>query len=70
MEDVRGVGLMLGLEMDIPCASMVDAMRDAGVLVNCTADTVLRFVPPLVISKEQIDNVTDRLDEVIGRLSD
>ncbi|NYB52684.1 MAG: acetylornithine transaminase [Methanobacteriaceae archaeon] len=70
VEDVRGIGLMLGLEMDIPCASIVDAMREQGVLVNCTADTVLRFVPPLVISKEQIDNVTDRLDEVIGRLSD
>ena len=70
VEDVRGVGLMLGLEMDIPCASMVDAMRDAGVLVNCTADTVLRFVPPLVISQEQIDNVTNCLDEVIGRLAD
>jgi acetylornithine/N-succinyldiaminopimelate aminotransferase len=70
VEDVRGVGLMLGLEMDIPCGSMVDAMREQGVLVNCTADKVLRFVPPLVITKEQIDNVTDHLDEVIGRLSD
>ena len=70
VEDVRGVGLMLGIEMDMPCAHMVDAMRQQGVLVNCTAEKVLRFVPPLVISREQIDNVTSHLDEVIGRLTD
>lgn len=70
VEEVRGVGMMLGLDMSIPCASMVDDMREQGVLVNCTADTVLRFVPPLVISQEQIETVTDRLDEVLGRLSD
>lgn len=70
VEDVRGIGLMLGMEMDMPCAHMVDAMREQGVLVNCTADKVLRFVPPLVISKEQIDNVTSHLDEVFARLAD
>jgi len=55
--------------MDMPCPNMVDAMREQGVLVNCTAEKVLRFVPPLVITREQIDNVTDHLDEVLGRLS-
>ncbi len=69
VEDVRGLGLMLGMEMDMPCSNMVDAMREQGVLVNCTAEKVLRFVPPLVITREQIDNVTDHLDEVLGRLS-
>jgi acetylornithine/N-succinyldiaminopimelate aminotransferase len=52
------------------CEEWVDAMREQGVLVNCAADKVLRFVPPLVITNAQIDNVTDHLDEVIGRLSD
>ena len=61
---------MLGMEMDIPCGSMVDDMRQQGVLVNCTAEKVLRFVPPLVISQEQINEVTDCLDEVLRRLSD
>ncbi len=70
VEDVRGVGLMLGIEMDMPCAHMVDALRQQGVLVNCTAEKVLRFVPPLVITREQIDKVTSHLDEVIGRLTD
>jgi acetylornithine/N-succinyldiaminopimelate aminotransferase len=65
VEDVRGVGLMLGMEMEISCAKIVDAMREKGVLVNCAADKVLRFVPPLVISQEEINMVTCRLDEVL-----
>jgi len=65
VEDVRGFGLMLGMEMNIPCAIMVDDMREQGVLVNCAAEKVLRFVPPLVISQEEIDMVTCRLDEVM-----
>jgi acetylornithine/N-succinyldiaminopimelate aminotransferase len=65
VKDVRGVGLMLGMEMEVSCAKIVDAMRDQGVLVNCTSEKVLRFVPPLVISQEQIDTVTSRLDEVL-----
>ncbi|EKQ52543.1 MAG: hypothetical protein B655_1795 [Methanobacterium sp. Maddingley MBC34] len=69
VEDVRGVGMMLGMEMDIECSSMVDDMRQQGVLVNCTAEKVLRFVPPLVITQEQINDVTDSLDEILRRLS-
>ncbi len=70
VEDVRGRGMMLGMEMGMPCASMVDEMRQQGVLVNCTAGNVLRFVPPLVITTEQINEVTDSLDEVLRRNSD
>jgi acetylornithine/N-succinyldiaminopimelate aminotransferase len=65
VEDVRGVGLMLGMEMDVPCSIMVDNMREKGVLVNCAAEKVLRFVPPLVISQEEIDTVTCQLDDVM-----
>jgi acetylornithine/N-succinyldiaminopimelate aminotransferase len=65
VKNVRGVGLMLGMEMEVSCAKIVDAMRDHGVLVNCAADKVLRFVPPLVISQEEINTVTCRLDEVL-----
>jgi len=70
VEDVRGKGMMLGMEMGMPCANMVDEMRHQGVLVNCTAGNVLRFVPPLVITTEQINEVTDSLDEVLRRISD
>ena len=61
---------MLGMELSIPCASIVNEMREKGVLVNCAADVVLRFVPPLVITKEEIDTVISILDEILSRISD
>ena len=41
-------------------------MRDKGVLVNCTAETVLRFLPPLIVTKEEIDEMTAILDRVLS----
>ena len=65
VEEVRGSGLMLGMELDVNCAEMVNEMRNRGILINCTADKVLRFVPPLVIEKNQIDIVNCNLDDVL-----
>lgn len=65
IEEVRGVGLMIGVEMNFECGSLVDEMRENGIIANCTAGNVLRFVPPLVISKEQIDSVVSILDGVL-----
>jgi acetylornithine/N-succinyldiaminopimelate aminotransferase len=62
--EVRGKGLMIGVEINHPCSKFVDFARDYGVLVNCTSDSVLRLVPPLVITKEQIDTVVDVLEQV------
>lgn len=67
VEDVRGLGLMLGVEMSVKCADMVDEMRIQGILTNCTAGNVLRFEPPLVIEKDQIDVVTSKLDSVLKK---
>lgn len=69
VKEVRGSGLMLGMELKISCADLVNDMREAGVLINCTADTVLRFVPPLSIEKEQIDTVITALDGVLNSTS-
>jgi acetylornithine/N-succinyldiaminopimelate aminotransferase len=52
---VRGMGLMLGAELDRPGAPVVSRCLAAGLLINCTADRVLRFLPPLVITREQVD---------------
>jgi len=60
--EVRGKGLMIGVEIKYPCNKFVDFAREYGVLVNCTSDSVLRLVPPLVITKEQIDTVVDVLE--------
>lgn len=61
--DVRGKGLMIGVEIKYPCSKFVDFAREHGVLLNCTSDSVLRLVPPLVITKEQIDKVVDVLEQ-------
>ncbi len=70
VEDVRGSGLMLGMELDVGCAEMVNDMREEGVLINCAAYKVLRFVPPLVIEKDQIDIVSCILGDVLKKYSD
>ena len=63
--EVRGKGLMVGLELTKPGAEYVDKLREAGFLINCTADKVLRFVPPLIITKEEIDEFVKALDEIL-----
>lgn len=63
--DVRGKGLMVGLELTKPGAEYVDKLREAGFLINCTAGNVLRFVPPLIITKEDIDKFVNALDEIL-----
>jgi acetylornithine/N-succinyldiaminopimelate aminotransferase len=55
IRQVRGAGLMLGAELDRPGAPVVTRCLEAGLLINCTADRVLRFLPPLVIMREEID---------------
>jgi len=63
---VRGLGLMLGAVLDRPGAGIVRRALDRGLLVNCTAETVLRFLPPLVIDTVQIDEGLAILDEVLA----
>lgn len=64
--DVRGLGLLQGLELNFTGAEIVDKMREKGVLINCTAGSVLRFAPPLIITKEDIDKMVKILDEVFS----
>lgn len=63
--DVRGLGLMAGVELTKPGAEYVDKLREAGFLINCTAGNVLRFSPPLIITKEEIDAFVKALDEIL-----
>ena len=65
IEDVRGVGLMVGVELKVKGAEYVDKLREKGFLINCTADKVLRFVPPLIITKSEIDEFVNALSEVL-----
>ena len=53
--DIRGEGLMIGIELDRPCAELVAVARDAGVLINVTSDTVIRLVPPLIYGEVEVN---------------
>ena len=63
--DIRGSGLMIGIELDRPCAALVAAGLTAGILVNVTADKVIRLLPPLVMSDAEADELIDKLTAVI-----
>ncbi len=62
--EIRGKGLMVGMELSIKCEDIVAGAREKGVLLNCTSESVLRFVPPLTITKQQLDKVVSVLDEI------
>jgi acetylornithine aminotransferase len=53
--EIRGEGMMIGLELDRPCGELVGVARDAGVLINVTADKVIRLVPPLIYGAAEAD---------------
>jgi len=62
---IRGRGLMVGVDLDVPAADVIKAGYAAGLLlVNAGPDT-LRFVPPLIISREEIDLLIERLSAVL-----
>ena len=49
MKEIRGKGLMMGIELDRPCGELVQQAWSAGLLINVTADTVVRLLPPLIL---------------------
>ena len=65
IREVRGAGLMWGLDLDRPAAPVVDAAIQQGLLVNRTADTVVRLLPPYVITAEEIDEAIGLLDAAL-----
>lgn len=64
IKDVRGRGLIVGMELDRPGQKFVEACLKRGVIINCTHDTVLRMVPPLIVERRDIDRLVSVLDEV------
>ncbi len=66
IKEVRGHGLMIGIELTKPGAGVVSRCMKKGVLINCTHDTVLRFMPPMTVTKAQIDRGIDTLDAALA----
>jgi predicted acetylornithine/succinylornithine family transaminase len=66
VQAIRGAGLMWGLQLDRPALPVVDKALELGLLVNRTADTVVRLLPPYVITTAEIDEALGLLDQAIG----
>ena len=66
IRDVRGAGLMWGLDIDRPAAAIVDAARERHLLINRTSDTVIRLLPPYVITEHEIDEALPLLEAAIA----
>lgn len=66
--EVRGRGLILGMQLEIPGADIVKQALAQGLLINCTAGSVLRFVPPLIVTRAEIDMAMEILDAILARI--
>ncbi len=67
VKEARGLGLLQGLELTVDGKPVVADCLARGLLINCTADRVLRFVPPLIITQADIDRLLDLLNQVLGK---
>jgi len=70
VRDVRGLGLILAMELTTKQAAedAVVKARERGFLINCTADKVLRFLPPLIVERKQIDQLVEALDKILSEV--
>jgi acetylornithine/N-succinyldiaminopimelate aminotransferase len=66
IEDVRGMGLLLGMKLKIEGDQIVASCMEKGFLINCIQGNILRFIPPLIIEKQEIDALVACLDEVFN----
>ena len=69
INDVRGMGLMIGMELSFPAKGITEECLKRGFLVNYTADRVVRFLPPLMVATKDIDKLMNVLDEVFKEVA-
>jgi acetylornithine/N-succinyldiaminopimelate aminotransferase len=69
IKEIRGLGLIIGVELDIEGGPLVVKAMERGLLMNCTVGNVLRFVPPLIVTRVEIDEAMTILDEVLATVS-
>ena len=68
VKEVRGRGLMLAVDLKVPGKDIVKQLLEQGFIINCTHDTVLRFLPPFVITTKQIDKFVKALKAILEKL--
>ena len=69
VKEVRGIGLMIGMGLAIPGGDIVKKGHEKGLLLNVTHDTVLRFVPPLTVSKQEVNRMIEILDGIFKEIA-
>lgn len=70
IKEVRGLGLMVGVELEFEAKPVVEGCYQRGVLITTAGKKVLRFLPPLIVEKEHIDRLVEALDEVFQGIED
>jgi acetylornithine/N-succinyldiaminopimelate aminotransferase len=68
IKEVRGLGLIIGMELDTEGAPIVNTCIEKGFLINCTQQKVLRFIPPLIVGRKEIDLLVEALDDILGNI--
>jgi len=67
--NIRNKGLMIGIDLSMPCAELVKLAQEKGLLINVTAESTIRLLPPLIITTEQIEYLTNNLSELIQKFT-
>jgi acetylornithine/N-succinyldiaminopimelate aminotransferase len=67
VKDIRGQGLMIGIELDRPCNVLTTRACEAGLLISVTADNVVRLLPPLIMNRAEADEVVERLVPLVKK---
>ncbi|MCG8426014.1 MAG: acetylornithine transaminase [Chromatiales bacterium] len=65
VEEIRGMGLLIGIELDRPCPELVTQALEKGLLINVTAEKVIRLLPPLIMSDEEANTLVEILTDLI-----
>ncbi len=68
VKDIRGMGLMIGVDLTVPCSELMSRAADAGLLLSVTAESVIRLVPPLIMSAAEADEVVAILAPLVKQL--
>ena len=65
VNEVRGQGLIIGVELDRPCGALIGQAAEAGLLLSVTADSVIRIVPPLILTTAEADEIVAKLTPLV-----
>jgi len=66
IKEIRAFGLMIGIELDRPCTELVGLALEQGLLINVTADKVIRLLPPLIMDEQQVNQLIAELSTLVG----